>query len=199
MRTPPTVVFALIDWHNIKRYFAPDFDVNPRRKLPGALLRLQAAIASTLQHTSTSTGYRVFIRMYHGWHAGREQTQYRTVFNGHNEDASMARKIGSVSFAAGFHFGNELACGTARNPLYNTFRSGGQKMVDTAICADLLHLLHTKEADLVLVVSDDDDFVPAVFTASSWSRRSILLRPAGRTLADVTDGDCADIVRYWSE
>ncbi len=71
-------------------------------------------------------------------------------------------------------------------------------MVDTAICCDLLHLLHSKEAHLVVVVSDDDDFAPVVFTAAEWNQRAILLRPAGNGLTHVTDTECTDLVRFWS-
>ena len=38
-------------------------------------------------------------------------------------------------------------------------------MVDTALVVDLLVLANRKEADLYLVVSDDDDMLPGIFAA----------------------------------
>lgn len=40
-----------------------------------------------------------------------------------------------------------------------------QKAVDTLLTADAVHLAHSGETDLILVASDDDDFLPALLTA----------------------------------
>ena len=44
--------------------------------------------------------------------------------------------------------------------LVGTYRDGGQKMVDGMISTDLVHLAPDRDRSLVLV-SDDDDFVPS--------------------------------------
>ena len=41
-------------------------------------------------------------------------------------------------------------------------------MVDTALAADLLHWARSDPEEWALVVAEDDDFVPPVFTAESW-------------------------------
>src|SRR5688500_135539 len=126
MRRAPTTAFALIDWHNVQRYFAPAFHTNPLRELRPAITHIQSALVTTLRHLGHSAGYRVTMRIYHGWHTGRERTQARRAFDDFARDASLARRIGAVSFAPGFQFGNELACPTDRGPLFDTARSGGQ-------------------------------------------------------------------------
>ena len=46
-----------------------------------------------------------------------------------------------------------------------------EKMVDTALAADLLQSARSDPEEWALVVAEDDDFVPPVFTAESWVSR----------------------------
>jgi hypothetical protein len=74
--------------------------------------------------------------------------------------------------------------------LPNTLRRQGgdnipsEKMVDGAIAADLLSWARTDPTTLALVLSSDDDIVPAVFVAEAWMAPlggSVrILRPAAR-------------------
>ena len=51
-------------------------------------------------------------------------------------------------------------------------------MVDTALSVDLLGLASRKEADLYLVLSNDDDMLPGVFAAkAAGADASMLSRP----------------------
>ena len=43
-------------------------------------------------------------------------------------------------------------------------------MVDTALAADLLHWARNDAGDWALILAEDDDFIPPVFTAESWIR-----------------------------
>lgn len=59
--------------------------------------------------------------------------------------------------------------------LPNTLRdqegsSPTEKMVDTALAADLLAWARSDPEEWALVLSDDDDVVPPVLTAESWMR-----------------------------
>lgn len=202
MRKPLKSVYALVDWHNAQRHLAPNFGADPVRSLPDALLRLQQALARLLVRLDSTSDYRVTLRIYHGWHSGFDATPVRRAFETHSNDPSLARRFTCVSFSAGFQFGNDLACGSSRSPLFATFRGGGQdkgqKMVDTAITCDLLHLLRYGVAHLAIIVSDDDDFVPAVLTADSWNLPAVLLRAAGSDLSHITKGDCGNLLAYWS-
>ena len=57
-----------------------------------------------------------------------------------------------------------------------------EKMVDTALVADLLGLAFRREADRYVVVSDDDDMWPGVLGAeAAGARISMLSRPGMRS------------------
>jgi hypothetical protein len=50
-----------------------------------------------------------------------------------------------------------------------------QKMIDTMLASDLLHAVRTKDASLYIVVANDDDAIPALFTAEAWQAQVLLL------------------------
>jgi hypothetical protein len=193
--------YALVDWHNLEGYLDFKFSSNPRKHLPDAILRLQQQIAGAINAGSSAERFRVTLRIYHGWHQDREAMPIRRDFELFANDTNMARRFSNISFSAGFQFGNELLCAAETHPIYATYRGGGQsagqKMVDTSIVCDLLHVIRYRYADLAVVVADDDDFIPALLTAKAWSGRVILLRKPGRTVGLVTDVDCTNEIHYW--
>lgn len=197
------MVYVFVDWHNVQSNIAPEFHRNPRKALPGIILKIQQHIARMLTNYDGSARYRATMRIYHGWHKGREATTIRKDFEGFSIDANSARRFSRISFTPGFQFGNELASSESINPLYNTYRGGGhevgQKMIDTAIICDLLHLLRFGGADIGIIISDDDDFIPAVLTAQAWSMNGILLRQPGSDVGEITDVNCEKFISYWSE
>lgn len=194
--------YALVDWHNFEGYLEFKFSANPRKYLPQTILRLQQQVSRILSVVGSGDRYRVTLRIYHGWHQEREPTQIRRDFEIFANDTNFARRFSNIAFNAGFQFGNELVCENGNHPIYATYRGGGQvagqKMVDTSIVCDLLHLIRYGFADTAVVVADDDDFAPALLTAKAWSGRAILLRKPGRSIASVTDVDCTSEVYYWA-
>jgi len=50
-----------------------------------------------------------------------------------------------------------------------------QKMVDASLICDLLHLVRCYDSDLYIVIANDDDFLPALFTAEAWRGKVVLL------------------------
>lgn len=193
--------YALVDWHNLEGYFDFKFSSNPRKYLPDAILQLQQQVTRALNATGAGERFRVTLRMYHGWHHERDAMPIRRDFEMFANDTQFARRFSNVSFNAGFQFGNELLCQTNGTPLFATFRGGGQstgqKMVDTSIVCDLLHLIRYGYADTAVVVADDDDFIPALLTAKAWNGRAILLRKPESSVRHVTDVDCTKDVHYW--
>jgi hypothetical protein len=193
--------YALVDWHNVQERVAPRFQSHPRKHLPDAILKIQQRIADVLSGTG-SAKHRVTLRIYHGWHAQRVPTSIRRDFEPLENDTSLARRFSNVSFTPGFQFGNELSCHDGSTPLYATYRGSGQdmgqKMVDSAIVCDLLHLLRIGHADCCIIVSDDDDYIPAILTAKAWAMSAILLRRRGNDIKHVTDVDCSRELAYWS-
>jgi hypothetical protein len=72
-------------------------------------------------------------------------------------------------------------------------------MVDTAITCDVLHLARSSPDITTIIVSDDDDFLPAIITAKKWRVSSLLVRVELRDLTVVTDEPLGDEVFYWNE
>lgn len=197
----------LVDWHNLQARIDEEFNKDPRRKIKPLVLRIQQQTAKVLTKSGGGKRFRASIRIYYGWHVKREATPFRREFERYRFDQDFARTIGLVSFTAGYEFGNELSCYDDPMPLYDTYRGGGQdegqKMVDTAITCDLLHQVRTHPDMYGIVISDDDDYLPAIITARHWSPksggRSVLLRVLERDLRIVTDDSVGEDVYYWSE
>lgn len=202
MGTRIRTAYALVDWHNLEGYFNFKFSTNPRKHLPNAILLLQQQLSRVLGSAGSGERFRVTIRIYHGWHQEREPMPIRRDFEMFAHDVNFARRFSNISFNAGFQFGNELICTSGGYQIFSTYRGGGQasgqKMIDTSIVCDLLHLVRFGYADTAVVVADDDDFIPALLTAKAWSAHAILLRKPGRSLANVTDADCTNEVHYWT-
>lgn len=51
-----------------------------------------------------------------------------------------------------------------------------QKLVDTAMCCDMIAIAQTRRQDWILVLSDDDDLVPGLLMASKHSGKLARLR-----------------------
>jgi hypothetical protein len=194
-------VRILVDWNNVQARILPEFHRNPSRFVPEIVLKVQQEVAALLFRVDAAAKFRVALRIYYGWHSKRDPTPARRLFERHQFDQSFARRFGNVSFSRGFEFGNELCCYEESFPLYDTYRGkgqkGGQKMVDTAITCDLLHLGRFFPSLIGIVISDDDDFMPAVITCRRWRARSYLLRVEERNLRDVTDDEIDDSIFYW--
>lgn len=195
--------YALVDWHNLTGYPNIVYGQNPRREIPSVILRLQEQVARALTSLGGGHKYRVITRIYHGWHRDRDPMPVRRDFELYAADGSIARRLANVVFGSGFQFGNELLCQDGAYPLHSTYRGGnqdkGQKMIDTSIVCDSLHLLRFGLADSTVIVADDDDFIPVMLTANAWKSNLILLRKPGSDVSHVTDVNCANNLCFWSE
>jgi hypothetical protein len=171
-------VTIFVDWDTARRVGtrrAPSV-----RNLEEVFDRLQKAIALHLWGKNKKDRFRVYWRIYHGWHQGKTKTPDRLLFEEYTLRAS-ARTIGNVSFSTDYELSGSLSCGSSRAPIYDTCRSDRetgqtkQKMVDTMLVCDLLHLVRTKDSALCILIADDDDFVPAMFTAEAWKGNVVML------------------------
>jgi uncharacterized LabA/DUF88 family protein len=136
--------------------------------------------------------------MYHGWHRERRPTHKRLEFEKYLTKQNVERTIGIVSFTPEFKYGNDLACASDRSPLYDTSRPQGQKMVDTAIACDALFLLKEGQTRTVVIVSDDDDFAPVLFTAEAWGLDVVILRFEQRDFRNITDIPTCEGLKFWA-
>lgn len=139
------------------------------------------------------------MRLYHGWHKGFEQTDaLRAIKSAATQVELSAAANEYVRFSQRIEYGHTLLStlqermhqGTAIH-LPSTLRErsrGGmleEKMVDTALAADLLHWARNDPGDWALILAEDDDFIPPVFTAESWIKQSggrvfvVRTRPSG--------------------
>jgi len=177
-------VTVFVDWDTARRLAS-----NREQSVRGVeqvFERLQSAISTSVCAKDRRDGYRVYWRIYHGWHQGKTKTQDRLVFEQYARIAT-ARTIKNISFSTDFELSGSLACNSRRTPIFDTCRfdrqSGEkkQKMVDAMLVCDLLHLVRSKDSSLFIVVADDDDFVPAIFTAEAWNANVMLLHGRAQT------------------
>ena len=170
-----------------------------RRKRPDAVaataLEHVERVVSDYLGSASGPRHRVRLRVYAGWHAGTTRTDY---FHGVDKiRQKYARGIrryrdGRVAFLGGddgIQFGARLACASDKRLVrkhgvhfLDTLRDRDgeptEKMVDTALVADLLGLAMRKQADRYVVVSDDDDMLPGLFAAeAAGARVRMLSRP----------------------
>lgn len=192
----------LVDWRNLPGLSG----LNPTgvpadRYIRDSLFAVQEQSAGLISRITGNLRYRCAMRIYNGWHVRRDPTPDRLNFERAlqaEQGARFSRTIGRISFPGSPEFGDKLVHDEKYGTLFGTRRPQGQKMVDTAIIADALTLLTTNYADLVLIVSDDDDFVPALVSGEALGYSIYLLRKAGRDLSAVTDLEVCPGVKFWS-
>ena len=138
--------------------------------------------------------FRVSFRLYHGWYKGWQAT------DGFKAAGQAVRNIdfatlsgGRVDFSSTVDYGHTLLAALPerrhRRPqihLPNTLRdqekgqSQVEKMVDTALAADLLAWARESPSEWAVVLAEDDDLVPPLLTAEAWIKphggRALLLR-----------------------
>ena len=174
-------VTAFVDWDTARRVVRPEARLGRSGLLKRPVASVQEQMANALHDIDRGASFRVDVRLYHGWHRGKTKTSDRLDLERFVVTIGAQRVLDRVSFSSGFSYGDAMLCSTHRGPLFDTLRrredgTDEQKMVDTALVSDLLHFAHSKVGDLALVVGDDDDLLPAVFTAEVWKARVFVLR-----------------------
>ena len=195
---PLRKALVFIDWHNVEELLAENVAQAYRATIPRIILRIQNEISSALTRIDSTALYRASLRIYHGWHREDMPTSIRQQFEVVMQNNNFERTIGIVSFSPDIKFGDELACESDFGRLFDTSRPQGQKMVDTAIACDMLYTLKSGIAHVGVIVSDDDDFIPAAMTANAWGLDAVLLRGPGHDVSSVVRGHHAvKFVSHW--
>jgi hypothetical protein len=189
---------AFIDWDSARRVRRPswgnkidDVPLKDRvRHVEECFSELQFRTASALEKIDLNMPVRVVMsRIYHGWHRGITPTEDRRSWELARQNLKLltTRK---VSYLPDTRFGDALFCGGKRTPLVDTLRRRDdgvdqQKMVDTALVADLLSFGRTESAgfrrgesprSMAIVIGNDDDLLPGSFAVEQWGLPVKVLR-----------------------
>lgn len=182
----PRPVYVLVDWNSelwgLKSRGSGDGAETARR----ALKVLCRRVGKLLHDEAEAEPFFLHLRIYHGWRIGTKPTLRRQSL----EDARVYDPInrqdrGIVEYSPrrsqvvrDLEFGDRLLgardnrlCGLRQDhhlpSTYQQDRAGayGEKMVDTALVADLLHLAIENDRSWLIVVGQDADLVPGILTA----------------------------------
>ena len=186
----PISATAFVDWraqmHNADCVDAPAMEGARRTLAQTTRLVGRALAAEKFQ-------FRVSFRLYHGWHKGWEPTDGLKAAAEAVGTTDFTPVFGDrVAFSPTVQYGHTLIAALPERQhagrsihLPNTLRDQGapqptEKMVDTALAADLLAWARQSPSEWALVLAEDDDVVPPLFTAESWIKphggRALLLR-----------------------
>lgn len=169
-----------VDWDTARRVVQPDVRRGRGARVERAISAIQDHLSRILMQREPRTIFRVTMRVYHGWHQGRTATEDRREFDEFLRSFRV-RAVERVSFEPDIKYGDELLCNSRRGRLLDTLRrredgNYEQKMVDTSLVSDVLHHARSKDGDLIVVVGDDDDLLPGVFTAEAWGAPILVAR-----------------------
>lgn len=173
--------------------------LNAFDKMKLALEYIGNKLSRVLASIDQSTKFDVTLRMYHGWHKGFEPTENRKAFikiaSEQDFEALSVKK--NVQFRSEISYGDLLILAKDgrfhrelnRVHLPNTLRIRAdhdnkekfvEKMVDTAIAADVVHLAHCEPERWLVVMAEDDDLIPPIYTADAirgeYGGRVVLIR-----------------------
>lgn len=181
----PVNVTAFVDWTAQMHNAGAIAIVEPRARVGLTLKKVARIIDTALTSRAPSTRFQVALRLYHGWHKGFEATENRRAVVAlvvETDFVNLSRSP-NVRFSAEVRYGDELLAALPqrahpRPPIHlpDTWRQQdrssprAEKMVDTALAADLLDRARNDPHEWALVLSEDDDVIPPVFTAEAWMR-----------------------------
>ncbi|WP_338847880.1 hypothetical protein V8J88_03760 [Massilia sp. W12] len=132
--------------------------------------------------------YHIDVRMYYGWFSGKTKVSLRKAFeenkfeqkifyDDENRSSIIFKKIDIATC-----FGDKLLVPNGKSldkrlifkidaHLVDTCRNVGgewrEKMVDSAMVCDILTVARNYDYDLIRVMTEDDDIIPALFVADS--------------------------------
>ena len=204
MALRPRPVHVLIDWNSELRALPKNTQTDETTVARLALKRVCRDVGKLLHNEAESKAFFLFLRAYHGWRKGFEPTlrrrgleEARRFFSSNDpEDRGIGAYSPHASQAVrNLEFGDRLLgaldtrlCGQGDHHLPSTLQkdragSFGEKMVDTALVSDLIHLALEDDGSWLVVVGQDADLVPGILTAEgllhSTDRRVIFLARGG--------------------
>lgn len=204
MAVRPRPTHVLVDWNSELRALRGSGDRDGPQVARTALKQVCRRVGKLLNEQAKGDAFFLYLRVYHGWRRGYQPTQRRRALEAarvYNPDNPEDRGLSEYSprptqVLRDLEFGDRLLgardarlCGQARDHhLPSTFqRDGagvfGEKMVDTALVSDLIHLATVDDGSWLIVVGQDADLVPGILTAEGFlhgtDRRVIFLARGG--------------------
>lgn len=186
-------VTCFVDWNSQLLLTGIDYQEKPIDAARAAFRQATRRIAQSLVKANAGARFQVHLRLYHGWRKGYEPTAnlkaIRQVIA--ETDFSTASDKPDVTYSEIIGYGDCLLSALPRRMhrkegihLPNTLRDRGfqgceEKMVDTALAADLVVCAYQDPNEWILLVAEDDDLIPPLFTAeaiiNSTQARALLL------------------------
>lgn len=180
----PIAVTAFVDW-NSQIHNAKGDRLDPVEKAKRTLRGTLRAVRRVLAREEPARRFDVALRLYHGWHKGWEKSvNLRAIMETVAEQGFPAvYSAPNVLFRQAVGYGHTLLhtlperrhaghqihlANTLRWRTGRPSREEEEKMVDTALAADLLQWARESPSEWALVLAEDDDVVPPVFTAEAW-------------------------------
>lgn len=157
-RRDPHPTIALIDVASV--YPSPQSEAEYRDGIDLIDELVRRVVAA---RRSTDDVAEVVCRLYGGWYARDGTPMQQRVWLLRN-----IRRFGGLR--SGVRLIPELADSLAYAPsavLWGTYKNKGQKMVDHMLALDGIYYARTGDHDSLLVISDDEDFLPAVLVIST--------------------------------
>jgi len=174
-------VTCFVDWNSQLVLTGLDSQREPVDAARAAFRQVTRRIAQCLVTVKKGANFQVHLRLYHGWRKGYEPTTnlkaIRRVIQ--ETDFSTASDKPSVAYSSHVAFGDCLLSALPQRMhlrlgihLPNTLRDRGsqgreEKMVDTALAADLVVCAYQYPDEWIILVTEDDDLIPPLFTAES--------------------------------
>jgi len=193
-RSPAVEAVAFVDWNSQLLLTGRNLQFDPEAAAKSAFEQTTRRIASCLSSVAPELRFRVVLRLYHGWHKGYEPTANRKaakVVVGRADFSTLSPKP-NVIFSPNVGFGDRLTASLDRRlharlavHLPNTVRKRygdelEEKMVDTALVADVVSTAYREPQDWIVVVTEDDDLIPSIYVAeavlAASTGRAVLLR-----------------------
>lgn len=185
VRAQRVSVSAFVDWNSQIHINGDATEKNPIAIAAMVLKRTSERIARCLHKMDSEIRFRVQLRLYHGWHKGYEPTaNRRAIINVlASQNYADLSPVNNVIFDENVGYGDCLIFALPQRlherlgiHLPNTLRMQngqlGEKMVDTAMATDVVLSAANEPNDWIMVVAEDDDLVPPLFTAEALLSRS---------------------------
>jgi hypothetical protein len=204
MAIRPIITHVLIDWNSELRSLQGAHRSDGAEVARRALKQVCRRVGTLLNEQINGQAFFIFLRVYHGWRRGSDPTPRRQALEAariYNPSNSKDRGLSEYSprpsqVVRNLEFGDRLLgardvwlCGQRLDhhlpSTLQTDRAGalGEKMVDTALVSDLIHLAMEDDGSWLVVVGQDADLVPGILTAEGLlfgtDRRVIFLARGG--------------------